>query len=174
MIGASQYTVQLSGSTIFVRPDDSLPLRNLAVIRPQLGLTEGKIEPERVANAIATALVRQDLNDGDAEIALYLSWAGSATYQRLDDFCRGIIAGLQSVLSNGKPLVLVTDSDIGGLIGLHCYENCQLRNPIVSIDGIILNEFDFIDIGDFLDGSGTVPVVIKSLVFPVSNTNAPD
>lgn len=168
VIGASQYTVQLSGSTIFVQPDDSLPLRNLAVIHPQLGLTEDDIEPNDVANAIAAALARQDLDDGDTEIALYLNWTGSATYQRLDSFCRGIIAGLQTLLSNGMPLVLVTDSDIGGLIGLHCFENCRLENPIVSIDGIILNEFDFIDIGDLLDESGTVPVVIKSLVFPPS------
>ena len=37
---------------------------------------------------------------------------------------------------------------------------------MVSIDGITLQEFDFIDIGALLDTSGAVPVVIKSLVFP--------
>jgi ethanolamine utilization protein EutA len=36
----------------------------------------------------------------------------------------------------------------------------------VSIDGITLKEFDFIDIGAMLELSGAVPVVIKSLVFP--------
>ena len=41
-------------------------------------------------------------------------------------------------------------------------------NPIVSIDGIALSEFDFIDIGALLELSGAVPVVIKSLVFPNS------
>jgi ethanolamine utilization protein EutA len=38
----------------------------------------------------------------------------------------------------------------------------------VSIDGIVLKEFDFIDIGALLDASGAVPVVIKSLVFPAT------
>jgi len=38
----------------------------------------------------------------------------------------------------------------------------------VSIDGIALKEFDFIDIGALLETSGAVPVVIKSLVFPGS------
>jgi len=44
-----------------------------------------------------------------------------------------------------------------------------LPNPIVSIDGIVLKEFDFIDIGALLETSGAVPVVIKSLVFPNSS-----
>jgi ethanolamine utilization protein EutA len=40
--------------------------------------------------------------------------------------------------------------------------------PIVSIDGLELKEFDYIDIGAILDTSGAVPVVIKSLIFPTS------
>ncbi len=35
VIGASQYTMQVSGSTIFVSPLDTLPLRNVPVIAPR-------------------------------------------------------------------------------------------------------------------------------------------
>src|SRR6185312_5997286 len=38
VIGASQYTMQVSGSTIFVHPMDSLPIRNVPVIAPALVL----------------------------------------------------------------------------------------------------------------------------------------
>jgi ethanolamine utilization protein EutA len=38
--------------------------------------------------------------------------------------------------------------------------------PIISIDGVELREFDYIDIGELIPTSGAVPVVIKSLVFP--------
>ena len=55
------------------------------------------------------------------------------------------------------------------LIGIHFQEELKLSNPIVSIDGITLKAFDFIDIGGMLDTSGAVPVVIKSLVFPLSS-----
>lgn len=168
VIGASQYTVQLSGSTIFVRPEGTLPLRNMAVIHPELPLAKEIVEPEAIAGAVTAALKRQDLDNGDAAVALYLNWQGAATYGRLDDFCKGIISGVEALLNTGKPLVMVADSDIGGLIGLHCYEECNLQVPIVSIDGIILSEFDYIDIGDLLEASGSVPVVIKSLVFPPS------
>jgi ethanolamine utilization protein EutA len=44
----------------------------------------------------------------------------------------------------------------------------RLATPIVSIDGLELKDFDYIDIGAILDTSGAVPVVIKSLVFPTS------
>ena len=44
----------------------------------------------------------------------------------------------------------------------------KLKNPIVSIDGLELKEFDYIDIGAILDTSGAVPVVIKSLIFPTT------
>ena len=166
VIGASQYTVQVSGSTIFVMPDDTLPLRNIAVISPDLDLTADSIDTAAIARHIKTSLRRLDLQDGRQTVAMCYEWGGSATYQRLDDFCRGIIEGLDAELDRGAPLVLVSDSDVGGLVGLHCYEVLGLRNPVVSIDGIVVNEFDFIDIGGILDSSGAVPVVIKSLVFP--------
>ena len=53
-------------------------------------------------------------------------------------------------------------------MGIHFKEEMVFENPIVSIDGITLKEFDFIDIGAMLELSGAVPVVIKSLVFPTS------
>jgi ethanolamine utilization protein EutA len=93
-------------------------------------------------------------------------WDGSATWQRLDHFCQGVAAGLKAILDQGHPLVLVGDSDVGGLVGIHAHEETKLSNAIVSIDGVNLKEFDFIDIGAMLPASGAVPVVIKSLVFP--------
>lgn len=166
VIGASQYTVQVSGSTILVVPDDVLPLRNVAVISPDLPLADDDIDTARVAADIRRAIEQQDLHRTEQNVALYFRWQGSATYRRLDDFCRGIAAGLDRPPANGAPLVLVTDSDVGGLIGLHCHEVLALQRPIVSIDAIVLSEFDYIDIGRLLDASGVVPVVIKSLVFP--------
>ena len=38
----------------------------------------------------------------------------------------------------------------------------------LSIDGIALSDFDYIDIGALIQSSGAVPVVIKSLIFPAS------
>jgi ethanolamine utilization protein EutA len=168
VIGASQYTIQVSGGTIFVAPQSVLPLRNVPVVTPDLPLEDETLAVERISESVRAALRRLDLDDGERAVALCYRWKGSATFARLEAFCRGIAAGLASVLERGLPLILVGDGDVGGLIGIHCREETRLPNPIVSIDGIALKEFDFIDIGALLETSGAVPVVIKSLVFPGS------
>jgi ethanolamine utilization protein EutA len=168
VIGASQYTVQVSGGTIFVEPQKVLPLRNVPVIAPELPLDRDSVDPERVAAAVGSALARLDLASGERPAALCYRFRESASFARLDGFCRGVIAGLAPLLGRGLPLVLVGDGDIGGLIGIHCVEQLRLPNPVVSIDGVALKEFDFVDIGEMIPASGAVPVVIKSLVFPRS------
>jgi ethanolamine utilization protein EutA len=168
VIGAAQYTVQVSGSTIFVSPLNTLPLRNVPVIAPALRLEADKIEPAAVATAIRAALKRRELDDGESPVALFLPWRGSATFQRLGDLCRGIHDGLAPVLARGHPIVLIGDGDVGGLIGIHFCEEMKVTAPIVSIDGLDLKDFDYIDIGAILDTSGAVAVVIKSLVFPAA------
>jgi ethanolamine utilization protein EutA len=169
VIGASQYTIQVSGSTIFVSPHDALPLRNVPVIAPELPLDNEALDGGRIAAAVGLALRRLDLQEAETPVALCYRWRGSATHARLDVFCRGALAGLAKLLERGLPLVLVGEGDVGGLIGIHCREDLHVRSPIVSIDGVALNEFDFIDIGALLEASGAVPVVIKSLVFPKSS-----
>jgi len=168
VIGASQYTIQVSGSTIFVAPQDVLPLRNVPIITPDLPLDDDTLDIPKIAAAVQIALRRLDLHEGEQTVALCYRWRKSATFARLDSFCRGVTAGLAKALDRGLPLVLVGDGDIGGLIGIHCLEETRLPNAIVSIDGIVLKEFDFIDIGALLETSGAVPVVIKSLVLPGS------
>ena len=168
VIGASQYTIQLSGSTIYVSPLDVLPLRNVPVIAPALPIDQDTIDPAAVARAITAMLKRLDLSEGENPVALFVPWQGSATFRRLDAFCRGITAGLEGVLARGHPLVLAGDGDVGGLLGIHLREEMKIKNPIVSIDGLELKEFDYIDIGAMLESSGAVPVVIKSLIFPAS------
>jgi ethanolamine utilization protein EutA len=166
VIGASQYTTQVSGSTIYVWPMEILPLRNVPVIAPDMRIEGEEIDAGHVAAAIKAVLKRLDLADGEKPVAVFAPWRGSATFARLDAFCRGIVDGLANVLAHGHPIVLVGDGDVGGLTGIHMREELGLDFPVVSIDGLELKEFDYIDIGAILDTSGAVPVVIKSLIFP--------
>jgi ethanolamine utilization protein EutA len=168
VIGASQYTTQVSGSTIYVSPLEALPLRNVPVIAPSFALDAEEIDSAAVAAAIKAVLKRLDLAEADTPVAVFVPWRGSATFQRLDAFCEGVADGLAGNLADHHPLVLAGDGDVGGLIGIHFREELQLDNAIVSVDGLELKEFDYIDIGAMLPNSGAVPVVIKSLIFPMS------
>jgi ethanolamine utilization protein EutA len=168
VIGASQYTVQVSGNTVFIAPEDAVPVRNIAVVAPELPLAQDDFTKEEVCDATLTALRRLDLLSGRQPAAVAFHWDGSATFFRLQAFCSGVAEGLKDILAKGHPLVLVNDGDIGGIIGLHFQEELKVQNPVISIDGISLNDFDFIDIGALIPSSGSVPVVIKSLIFPAS------
>ena len=92
VVGASQYTIQVSGSTIFVMPLDALPLRNVPVVRPPLPLAEEAVSADAVADAVRFSLRRLDLHASEGSVALCYGWAGSATFARLDAFCRGVTA----------------------------------------------------------------------------------
>jgi ethanolamine utilization protein EutA len=169
VIGASQYTIQVSGSTIFIEPLDAVPVRNVPVVVPELPLDGDDIDQAAIRRAVEMALSRLDLTDGKRPVAVGFHWEGSATFARLDAFCSGVKDGLEKVLGRGHPLMLVSDGDIGGILGLHFKEEMRVENPVISIDGIALSEFDYIDIGALIPSSGAVPVVVKSLIFPSSN-----
>ena len=170
VIGASQYTVQVSGSTIFISDQDILPLRNIPTLAPKLDLQADRPAPEDIAARIQEAIQRAGILAEDKALALCYSWR---------EVPRPTIVSTVSAAAScsasprkspaGQPLVLIGDGDIGGLIGLHFMEELHVDFPILSIDGISLKEFDFVDIGALLDGSGSVPVVIKSLIFPATD-----
>jgi ethanolamine utilization protein EutA len=168
VIGASQYTIQVSGNTIFISPEDVVPVRNIPVVAPEFDFEAEEIDQAGVTAAVHNALRRLDLLTGRQAVALSFKWRGSATFARLQSFCSGVRDGVKEVLEKGHPLALVNDGDIGGIVGLHFQEELQIPNPIISIDGIALNDFDYIDIGALIESSGSVPVVIKSLIFPTS------
>jgi len=54
---------------------------------------------------------------------------------------------------------------LGGLRQRALGVDVGLERRVVSVDGVELNDLDFIDIGEVLTPPGVVPVVIKSLLF---------
>jgi ethanolamine utilization protein EutA len=163
-MGASQYTVQVSGSTIFVDPPSVLPLRGVPVVSLALDLDGTEIDPVQVAEHVRAAVARTAGTPAGQPVAVALRWQGSATYDRLDGLTAGLEAGLAA--APGVPLVIIGQGDAGGLIGMHIREAGRVANPVVSIDGIELRDFDYVDVGALIPTSGAVPVVIKSIVFP--------
>jgi ethanolamine utilization protein EutA len=174
VVGASQYTIQLSGTTILVSDESLLPLRNIPVIKPTFDLNQLEFDQNDIANDVANALQRLDQTDAEQPVAICFDWLGSASYQRIHDFLSGITSGLSAHLNKNHPLVMVCEGDIGKVFGIHAEEELKLTVPIISIDGIALEEFDYIDIGGLMIASGSVPVVIKSLLFPSSSAPGRD
>ena len=89
VIGASQYTTQVSGSTIYVAPLEALPLRNVPVIAPIFALAAEEIDSTAVAAAIKSMLERLDLDQGETPVAVFVPWRGSATFRSARPLLQG-------------------------------------------------------------------------------------
>ena len=164
-VGASEYSVQLSGNTIYISsPGDLLPRKNLQVLQPPYTCGE-EISPTELAQAIRSHFTAYDLEEGSSEVALAFRWAGAPSYQRIAAFAQGIVQALPRTIAGGKPLYLVLDGDIAQTLGAILREELKLRNEVLVIDGVTLWDLDYIDLGRIRLPSRTVPVTIKSLVF---------
>ena len=159
-IGVSQFTVQVSGRTIFLGTVE-LPLRNLAVVAPHVHL-EGDIHPAIVAKTIALARERLDIEAQTAH-AIALQFRGAPTYARLLALATGVAASVRD--SGTAPLVLILDGDMGQSLGRLLQHDLQVERPVLCIDALELGEFDFVDIGKPVELALGVPVVVKSLLF---------
>ena len=164
-IGASAYSVQLSGNTTYVSsPGDLLPRKNLQVLQPPYECGE-TIVADELAEAIRRRFAAFDLEEGEAEVALALRWRGAPSYERVAAFGCGIVRGLARTVAAGKPLYLVLDGDIARTLGAILREELGVASELLVIDGVILSDFDYVDLGRIRVPSQTVPVTIKSLVF---------
>jgi ethanolamine utilization protein EutA len=164
-LGASQYSVQLSGNTSYISsPGALLPRRNLQVIQPPYRCEE-TIDPDKLAAAIRAHLTAFDVATDAREVALALRWRGAPSYDRIAAFARGIVAGLADAVAAGRPLYVMLDGDVAQTLGAILREELHVESDILVIDGVVLWDFDYIDLGRIRMPSQTVPVTIKSLVF---------
>jgi ethanolamine utilization protein EutA len=164
-VGASEYSVQLSGNTIYISsPGELLPRKNLSVLQPPYECREEIVSAD-LARAIHGHFTAFDLQEGDSEVALAFRWKGAPSYQRIAAFAKGIVEGLPKTIASGMPLYLVLDGDIAQTLGAILREELKVANEILVIDGVTLWDLDYIDLGRIRLPSHTVPVTIKSLVF---------
>jgi ethanolamine utilization protein EutA len=164
-LGASEYSVQLSGNTSYIsRPGTLLPRRNLQVLQPPY-LCEEVIDSSKVANAIRTHVEAFDLGDNEREIALAFRWLGAPSHERLLAFAQGIASGMGERIAKHQPLFIMLDGDVAQTLGAILREELNVESDILVIDGVVLWDFDYIDLGRIRMPSNTVPVTIKSLVF---------
>jgi ethanolamine utilization protein EutA len=164
-LGASEYSVQLSGNTIYISdPGALLPRRNLQVLQPDYACGE-RIDPDALARAIRAHFTAFDLVEGETEAALALRWQGTPAYERIAALAAGIARGLERTLAKRAPVYVMVDGDIAQTLGAILRDEIGVESEVLVIDGVVLWDFDYIDLGRIRMPSQTVPVTVKSLVF---------
>jgi ethanolamine utilization protein EutA len=163
VIGASQFTVQVSGKTIYLPDPDVLPVHGIPVVHLKMDPAE-RINSDAMADAIRRGVAQMDLTPNSC-MAIAFAWRGDPEYSRLEAVARAIVHALAPQCRRDELLILVIDGDVGKTLGRLVHLEMNLPGAIVSIDGVGLQDLDFIDVGQLLTPPGVVPVVIKSLLF---------
>lgn len=161
VVGASQYTVQLSGETIHVPTNAKLPVRNLRVFVARVDWQAPVAE--RSGLAVERILAERDPEVRGWPFALAFSSPPFQGYGAAQAMAQGIDSALARLDPEDRPQLLVFEQNVGGVVGAAL----SARWNIPCIDEVSLAEMDFIDVGGVVEGENFVPVVIKSLAFGV-------
>jgi ethanolamine utilization protein EutA len=164
VVGAAQFSVQVSGNTIAISDPDALPLHNLPVMACDFRLGD-TVDPAAIAAEVGAALGRSDGEEGASPVALAFAWRGDPLHARLHAVAAGICAALPKTLAAGLPVALLIDGDVGMSLGRVIRHEIAPGAGVIAIDGVQLKQFDYVDIGRVIDVTNVVPIVIKSLLF---------
>ena len=163
VIGAGAYSLSISGSSGFMDDKLSFPIRNVPVIR--VDVERSKLSVEHVVSQINLSFQRFDLNEGEEIVALYFKNPVRASYPKLELFAKSIEAALTNSIKNSIPIILIFEKDIACSVGNVIRRETGLKTNLLSLDELILEEGDWIDIGEPLVSGQVFPVTVKSLVF---------
>ena len=162
VIGAGSYTTTISGSTVDYSPG-LFPRKNVPVL---------KLTPEEEARAwrgdgqTVEARVRWYLNQSSApELVLAMEGKRDPDYGELTALAQAIAGGLDRVLEPEAPVMVITRADIAKALGQLLRRQLAGRRRVLSLDGILVSENDFVDFGSPVMNGLVVPVVVKTLVF---------
>lgn len=176
VIGSTQHSVQVSGNTITISNHDDLPLRNVPIVPFVVDKSEistvqsnggrGHHSHDHGGSDLTDKIINKldlyDVDELEGGFAFGFHLHGTPSYDLLSTIADSVIAGWEKC-DGENPIVLAFDSDVAMNGGRLVQE--RVDAPVIAIDGIELDQFGYIDIGNTLEATNAVPVTVKSLLF---------
>jgi ethanolamine utilization protein EutA len=163
VIGASQFTVQVSGNTVHHHQPAALPVRNVPVVRLP-GVFNDQTQTSDVEAGLRVALERLSLHPQN-RLAVAVVWQAEPEHARLMALAQAIAIVCAPGLQREQALYVLIDGDVAASLGRLLSQELQLPCPLVCVDGVTLKELDYVDLAEPIEPTGVIPVVIKSLLF---------
>jgi len=164
VIGAGAYSLSISGSSGFMDERLSFPMRNIPVLR--VDVEQSHLSHDHIVNQIKLAFQRFDFVEGQEIVALYFKDPVKVNYVDLELFAKSVESALLNSIKNNIPVILIFEKDVACSVGNVVRRETSLKNNLLSLDELSLNDGDWIDISAPLVGRQVFPVTVKSLVFP--------
>lgn len=161
VVGSTQYSVQISGNTIHTTEESLLPVRNSQVLSVEMSIGE---EFEDVYPRVEHALERFDLDDLDQAFAICFAIDGNVPTMETMRTIAEVAATTWEEYDRPGPVLVILDMDLAQSVGSHIQKRVDGQG-VITVDGIDVGSLEYVDVGDPLEDSGAVPVIVKSLVF---------
>ncbi len=162
VVGAGTYTTTISGSTI-AYAKELFPLKNI----PALTLNEEQQEKCIAGDgAELEETIQWFLEQSSSEkFLLALPGKNNPDYEDLKRLAAVLAQMMDRCLPPEAPVLVVLEQDMAKALGLQLRAALKGRRKVACIDGIKVEQGDYVDIGKpVLDGL-VVPVVVKTLLF---------
>lgn len=163
VIGAGAYSLSISGSTCFLDPELDFPIKNVPVIR--VDADRNQLSIEHMQEMVSRAFERFDIVEGNELAALYFKDPVRASYDKLKLFAMSIESSLINSIKNRIPIILIFERDIANSVGNIIRRETSIKDNLLTLDELTLQDGDWIDVGSPLINGQVFPVTVKSLVF---------
>jgi ethanolamine utilization protein EutA len=162
VVGAGTYATTVSGSTIAFF-GDLFPIKNVPVLK----LNDE--EQEQCFNSCGDALYKRVRwfreQHGVQTLVLAMCGEKNPEYLRLKQLAQAVFSALNRALPAGEPILLVLEHDMAKAVGMMLNALSNGHRQIAVLDGIHVEDGDYLDMGRPLANEIVIPVVIKTLIF---------
>lgn len=160
VVGAGSHTTSVSGSTIMYK-GDLFPLKNIPVV---------KISPEEASQANLSEVIDQKIQwfevEEDAKtVAISFEGDKNPSYAYIQRLADSIVDGVGKLIQQDYPIIIIIKEDMAKALGHNLFSKLPKGYQFICIDSVIVNDGDYIDIGQPISNGQALPVVIKTLVF---------
>lgn len=162
VVGAGTYTTSVSGSTIDYS-DGLFPLKNVPVLKlnaqEQAACFFG--DGQMLSDKFKWFLQQNDCRNA----VIAMDGDPNPSYIAVQRLAKCIAQTADAVLPPSEPVMVVLRHDMAKILGRQIRAVLGEKRPVISIDSVVVQQNDYIDMGRPLMEGMVIPVVVKTLIF---------